>query len=130
MYLEFIFFHIRYFTFSPQQHAIKLTEGHNILNCYVYWGYIHQCSTDISRCYQFSPMQGTIIHKRSSHACFVKIKYLFTIVNYFVHLFHPKPVQNIITIKPPCVYSAHNDVTYFRRLGEFDKGRSISLQKV
>jgi len=28
-----------------------------------------------------------------------EIKYLFTIVNDFVHLFHPKPVQNIITIK-------------------------------
>jgi len=43
-----------------------------------------------------------------------------------VHLFYPKPVQIIINIiKPPCVFSAHNDVTYFRRLGEFDKGRSI-----
>ena len=28
------------------------------------------------------------------------------------------------------MYSAFNDVTYFRWLGEFDKGRSISLQKV
>ena len=27
------------------------------------------------------------------------------------------------------MYSAYNDVTYFRRLGEFDKGRSLSLQK-
>ena len=34
-------------------------------------------------------------------------------VNDFVCLFNPKPVQNIITIKPPCVHSAHNDVTYF-----------------
>jgi len=32
-------------------------------------------------------------------------------VHDFVYLFHPKPVQNIITIKPPCVYSAHNEVT-------------------
>ena len=27
------------------------------------------------------------------------------------------------------MYSAYNDVTYLRRLGEFDKGRSICLQK-
>ena len=42
-------------------------------------------------------MQGTILHKRSSHACFVKrnwtyvlIKYLCTSVNDFVCIFHPK----------------------------------------
>ena len=58
------------------------------------------------------------------------MKYLYAIVNDFVCLFHPKPVQNIITIKPPCMYSAYSDVTYFRLLGEFDKERSMSLQKV
>jgi len=42
-----------------------------------------------------------------------KLKYLFTILNDFVHIFHLKPVQNIITIKPPCVYSAHNDVIIY-----------------
>ena len=60
---------------------------------------------------------------------YVNIKYWFTIVNDFVHLVHPKPVQNIVTIKPPWMYSVYNDVTYFRRLGEFDNGRSVSLQK-
>jgi len=34
-------------------------------------------------------------------------------VNDFVHLVHHKPVENIVTIKPPCVYSAYNEVTYF-----------------
>ena len=28
------------------------------------------------------------------------------------------------------MYYAYNDVAYFQRLGEFDKGTSISLQKV
>ena len=31
---------------------------------------------------------------------------------------------------PPVVYAAKNDVTRFRRLGEFDKRRSWRLQKV
>ena len=71
---------------------------------------MYKITHNLSRCYQFSPMQGTVIHKRSSHACFVKrnrtyvlIKYLFTTLNDFVHLIHPIPVQNIVTIKPPCV---------------------------
>jgi len=38
--------------------------------------------------------------------------YLCTIVNDFVHLFHPKPVKNIITIKPSCMYSAYNNNQY------------------
>ena len=47
-------------------------------------------------------MQGTILHKRLLHASFAKeieyvcIKYLYTIVNIFVYLVHPKPIQNII----------------------------------
>ena len=52
------------------------------------------------------------------------MKYLFTILNDFVCLFHPKTIQNIITNKPPVMYSANKDVTYFCRLCEFDKGRS------
>jgi len=57
------------------------------------------------------------------------IKYLFTIVNDLVHLFYPKPIQNILTIKPPSMYSTYNDITCFRWLGEFDKGGWISLKK-
>ena len=52
-------------------------------------------------------------------------KYLFTFVNDFSYLFHPKPIQNIITIKPTCMYSAYEDVTYFRRLGEFDTDHKV-----
>ena len=68
--------------------------------------------------------------QKKFNICINKILIYNLKLNDFVHLFYPKPVQNIITIKPPCVNSAHNDVPYFRQLGEFDMGRSISLQKV
>ena len=56
-------------------------------------------------------------------------KLLFTILNDFLCLFHPKPVQNIITIKPPCMYSAYNDVTYFggwENINKFTKSLNVS----
>jgi len=56
------------------------------------------------------------------HALSKEIEHMYqknTIVIDFVCLFHHNPVQNI-TIKQPCMYSAHNDVIYFRRLGEVE----------
>ena len=95
--------------------------------------------TEVSRCHQFSRLQWTILHKRSSHAIFVKriwtyvnIKYLCTIVDDFVCLFHPKPVQIIITIKPPRMYLQWRHLfsavgrIWQREINKFTKCLSVS----
>jgi len=39
--------------------------------------------------------------------------------------YHPNSVQNIITTQPSCMYSANNNVTYFRRLEDFEVYRKV-----
>jgi len=42
--------------------------------------WIDSVYVNMSRCHQFSPMQGTKVHKRSSHACLVKRNWTYELL--------------------------------------------------
>ena len=86
-------------------------------------------------CYQFSPMQGTIIHKRWSHACFVKRNWTLCkhkILIYNRKWFRPfissqtRSIKNWMTTLPSCDMNAIGDKS-MKRASKRQQSRSYRM---